>query len=248
MTLLDRMASHDALRARVGSGSVVGTLPGAGQAGEADAGTAHRGDAPRGYDTAVWAAMADQGWLALEVPEDEGGLGMGLVEIAVLCEEIGRRLAAVPFLSVRGGAGRTERTRGAGRRRSTKEWREASRARAKPWPASPSGRAPASPPQPADDDGACVLSGPTPPTAFAPSADLAVIVTDDDVFAVDQREAPRPDPLSAMDRTRELGILRFDRHPGPASRRTRRRRRRLSTGRPPWSARRCSGRPTGCSP
>ena len=55
-------------------------------------------DAPAGYDTAAWSAMAEQGWLALEIPEDEGGLGMGLVETAVLCEEIGRRLAAVPFL------------------------------------------------------------------------------------------------------------------------------------------------------
>ena len=43
--------------------------------------------------------MADQGWLALEVPEDEGGLGLGTVEVAVLCEEVGRRLVAAPFLS-----------------------------------------------------------------------------------------------------------------------------------------------------
>ncbi len=93
VTLLDRMAGHDALRARVGPGAVVGTLPGAG-----DSAGAPVADAPAGYDTAAWSAMAEQGWLALEIPEDEGGLGMGLVETAVLCEEIGRRLAAVPFL------------------------------------------------------------------------------------------------------------------------------------------------------
>ena len=58
-----------------------------------------------------------------------------------------------------------------------------------------------------------LLSGATPPTAYAPSADLVVIVTDENVFAVDQRDAPRPEPLPAMDRTRELGILRFDRAP-----------------------------------
>ena len=116
VTLLDRMAGHDALRARVGAGSVVGTLPGAGEAGQAGgaaAGSATAGDAPAGYDTAAWAAMAEQGWLALEIPEDEGGLGMGLVEIAVLCEEIGRRLAAVPFLSSVVALGALERTRGA---------------------------------------------------------------------------------------------------------------------------------------
>ena len=68
--------------------------------------------------------MAEQGWLALEIPEDEGGLGMGLVEIAVLCEEIGRRLAAVPFLSsvVALGALNEPDVRSVG---WTKEWREA---------------------------------------------------------------------------------------------------------------------------
>ncbi len=42
--------------------------------------------------------MAEQGWLAIELPEDESGLGLGMVELAVLCEEIGRRLVAAPFL------------------------------------------------------------------------------------------------------------------------------------------------------
>ena len=28
-------------------------------------------------DTDLWAAMADQGWLAIEAPESEGGLGNG---------------------------------------------------------------------------------------------------------------------------------------------------------------------------
>ena len=92
-SLLDKMAGSDALRARVGPGAIVGTLPGAGAAsGETAA------DAPTGYDEAVWSAMAEQGWLAIELPEDEGGLGLGMVELAVLCEEIGRRLVAAPFL------------------------------------------------------------------------------------------------------------------------------------------------------
>src|SRR5580693_10670866 len=73
--LLEGKAGHDALRARVGTGAVVGTLPGAGDAAANTAAT----DAPRGYDAAVWDAMSEQGWLALEQPEDEGGLGLGLV-------------------------------------------------------------------------------------------------------------------------------------------------------------------------
>ena len=49
-------------------------------------------------DPSLWAAMADQGWLAIEASEDDGGLGMGLVEIVILCEELGSHVAPVPFL------------------------------------------------------------------------------------------------------------------------------------------------------
>jgi alkylation response protein AidB-like acyl-CoA dehydrogenase len=210
VTLLDRMAGHDALRARVGPGAVVGTLPGAG-----DSAGAPVADAPAGYDTAAWSAMAEQGWLALEIPEDEGGLGMGLVETAVLCEEIGRRLAAVPFLPSVVALG-VLCAPSALALSWTKEWREAlSQGAAVASVARVAGAGiNAEPSGDGDGDGdEVLLSGVTPPTAYAPSADLAVIVTATDVFAVDQRTAPRPDSLPAMDRTRELGILRFDRTP-----------------------------------
>jgi len=221
VTLLDRMAGHDALRARVGSGSVVGTLPGAGESntpgkpGAADdnKNAATAADAPAGYDTAAWSAMAEQGWLALEIPEDEGGLGMGLVEIAVLCEEIGRRLAAVPFLPsiVALGALNEPDVRAAG---WTKEWREALRqGEAVACVARAAGADITAEPSDDGDGDAVLLSGITPPTAYAPSADLALIVTDENVFAVDQRDALHPEPVPAMDRTRELGTLRFDRAP-----------------------------------
>ena len=45
---------------------------------------------------------------------------------------------------------------------------------------------------------------------FAPSADVAVVVAGGGVYGVDLRDAGRPDPVPAMDRTRELGILAFD--------------------------------------
>ena len=41
--------------------------------------------------------MAEQGWMAVERPAEEGGLGLSLVEVAVLCEELGRRAAPVPY-------------------------------------------------------------------------------------------------------------------------------------------------------
>ena len=209
-TLLDRMAGHDALRARVGIGTVVGTLPGAGDAGTAGTGTTGTTrDAPHGYDAGVWAAMADQGWLAIEVPADDGGLGLGTVEVAVLCEEIGRRLVAAPFLpsilALGAFSGAQARADAA-----TKDWREALGEGAAVGCvaiASPGGGVTATT---SGSDGRVRLSGATPPTAFAPSADVAVVVAGDSVYAVDVRSEGRPDPVPAMDRTRELGILAFD--------------------------------------
>jgi alkylation response protein AidB-like acyl-CoA dehydrogenase len=201
-SLLDGMAGSDALRARVGTGAIVGTLPGA---GAASAGTA--ADAPQGYDHAVWSAMAEQGWLAIELPEDESGLGLGMVELAVLCEEIGRRLVAAPFLPtiVALGALCGEEARADA---ATKEWREAlSGGEAVGCVAAtpgPSGLTVSG------SQGQVRLSGQTPPVAHAPSADVAVVLASDAVYGVDLRTAGRPDPLSAMDRTRELGVLVFD--------------------------------------
>ncbi|MGO9854149.1 MAG: acyl-CoA dehydrogenase family protein [Acidimicrobiales bacterium] len=208
-TLLDGMAGHDALRARVGTGAVVGTLPGPG--GPARDGGGPAPDVPRGFDGSVWSAMADQGWLALEVPEDEGGLGLGVVEVAVLCEEIGRRLVAAPFQSsvlalgaVSGAEARADP--------ATAAWREALGEGAAvgcvSWAPVAGGVTAAS-----GSDGRVRLSGATPPTAFAPSADVAVVVVGDAVYGVDLDREGRPAAVAAMDRTRELGILSFDATP-----------------------------------
>ncbi len=51
------------------------------------------------YDDALWRAMADQGWMGLIVPEAHGGLGLGIVELAVVAEEMGRACVPGPFLS-----------------------------------------------------------------------------------------------------------------------------------------------------
>ncbi len=51
------------------------------------------------FDEKLWAAMADQGWTGLIVPEEFGGLGLGVVELAVVAEEMGRACLPGPFLS-----------------------------------------------------------------------------------------------------------------------------------------------------
>jgi len=54
---------------------------------------------PRGYAPALWAAFAEQGYSAILVPEDHGGLGLGIAEAGLIAEQIGHTLAPTPFFS-----------------------------------------------------------------------------------------------------------------------------------------------------
>ncbi|HWI80816.1 acyl-CoA dehydrogenase family protein [Ramlibacter sp.] len=53
----------------------------------------------RGYSPELWTAFAAQGYSATLVPEDHGGLGLGLAEAGLIAEQIGHTLAPTPFLS-----------------------------------------------------------------------------------------------------------------------------------------------------
>lgn len=48
-------------------------------------------------DRELWRALADAGLLAIAVPEEYGGSGLGLVELALLLEQQGRHVAPVPL-------------------------------------------------------------------------------------------------------------------------------------------------------
>ncbi len=50
-------------------------------------------------DAALWNKMAEQGFLGVIVPEEFGGMGLGLVEMAALAEEMGRALLPGPYFS-----------------------------------------------------------------------------------------------------------------------------------------------------
>jgi alkylation response protein AidB-like acyl-CoA dehydrogenase len=51
------------------------------------------------WDEGLWGRIADQGWTGIIFPEEHGGMGMGLVEMAVAAEEMGRALAPGPLFS-----------------------------------------------------------------------------------------------------------------------------------------------------
>ena len=55
-------------------------------------------DDPRGESDAMWKEMAQLGWLGLALPEAHGGSDLGMVETALLLEELGRASYPGPFL------------------------------------------------------------------------------------------------------------------------------------------------------
>jgi alkylation response protein AidB-like acyl-CoA dehydrogenase len=64
------------------------------------------------HDEELWRALAEQGWTGLLVPEEHGGLGLGLVEMAAVAEEMGRACLPGPFLSTLLAAALVERAGG----------------------------------------------------------------------------------------------------------------------------------------
>jgi len=132
------------------------------------------------FDRTLWDAMAEQGWLGIEVPEARGGVGLGFVEAAILGEEIGRHAAPAPFAP-------TLLALDALTHAGDDEWTDRLLA---------------------GDAIACVAWDVNAPVPYAPSADVAIVCTDDAVYACALGERPRREP--AMDLTRELGWLAFD--------------------------------------
>ncbi|HWZ30179.1 MAG TPA: acyl-CoA dehydrogenase family protein [Bryobacteraceae bacterium] len=51
------------------------------------------------HDEKLWHHMAEQGFLGVVIPEDAGGMGLGMVELAALAEEMGRALVPGAFIS-----------------------------------------------------------------------------------------------------------------------------------------------------
>jgi alkylation response protein AidB-like acyl-CoA dehydrogenase len=193
--LLDGLASRDRIRAFVGAGT-------------AD----QPGDRADGFDRNLWAAMAEQGWLGVERPEAAGGLGLGMVELVVLCEQLGRRTAPAPFLGSMLAMGALHDAGADGTvpvaiAVEAEEW--ASRLSAGGvgclvWAAEP-GTVVAR----ADGD-RWLLSGRPEPTLYGAEADVAVVIADDAVYAVTLPAGERPPPEPAMDRTRSLAWIRLE--------------------------------------
>ncbi len=53
-----------------------------------------------GFDRSSWRELANAGWLGILVKEEDGGLGLGLRELAAIAEEIGQHLLPEPFIPI----------------------------------------------------------------------------------------------------------------------------------------------------
>lgn len=51
------------------------------------------------FDPELWKGIAEQGWLAITLPERVGGLDLGVVDVAVIAEEAGRACLPGPWLA-----------------------------------------------------------------------------------------------------------------------------------------------------
>lgn len=154
-----------------------------------------------GWDPQLWSAMVELGWLGVAVAETDGGLGFGLVELAVLIEEAGRHTVPVPWVP------------------AAIATAVASRAGAADLVARLLAGPPVALAWSARPDAVAVTAsgeatGRSDPIAFGPVAELVMlVVTDGDaagVFAVELDAATRPERDAAMDLSRPLGRVHLD--------------------------------------
>ncbi|HXQ43556.1 MAG TPA: acyl-CoA dehydrogenase family protein [Acidimicrobiales bacterium] len=168
-------------------------------------------DDPVGVTPDLWETMAGLGWLGVLVPESAGGLGLGLVDLVVLQEELGALPFPGPFLSsavlatlaaVRLGADDLLADLASGRRRGTVAVEEpghggpldAIRARASAAPG--------------PGDGEFLLEGDKPLVLDGASADWVLVVAHDEAgLATFLLDAPGAETVPALDVTRKVARL-----------------------------------------
>jgi len=158
----------------------------------------------------LWAKLAEQGYTGIIFPEEIGGIGLGIVELALLIEEAGRALLPGPFFSTVALAGsvllgcannaqskKVLAAIGRGEARATVALVETSAS----W-------------DPADAQIAAVNSKLKGEKLFVPDAAVAdwiIVVAKNGVFLADAKASGiRFAPMHAMDFTRKLYSVQFD--------------------------------------
>jgi len=140
------------------------------------------------YDDDAWREMCELGWAGIFIDEANGGQGLGVVELAILMEELGYALAPVPFLS-NAAAGLALQFAGTDEQR--RRW----------LPGIASGEARGTVALLRDDEARLVPD--------ADSADVIVLLSSDGGFVV-ERSAADVEPIQTIDPTRSFARVRAD--------------------------------------
>lgn len=154
-----------------------------------------------GFDAALWQGLAEMGFAGLMVPEAQGGLGLGAMEMALVLEEMGRTLAPVPYFETAVLGVQAVLAAGSAGQQAALLPRLAAGARA-----SFAGTAD----RPTLSEGR--LTGGAGFATFAHVAELIVVATADDSLVVLEADTPglTIEPLPSLDRTRRFARLSFD--------------------------------------
>ena len=182
-----------------------------------------------GVTPGLWSTMAELGWLGVVAPESAGGLGLGLVDLVVLQEEMGRLPFPGPFLSsavaatlaaVRLGEEELLAPLASGARRGTIAVEEPGHGdplgsiRAMATPSSPSSSAGSSAANAASGTsagGEWTLEGSKPIVLDGQGADWAFVVANDgEGLGTFLLEKPAGEPVPALDVTRKVARVDLD--------------------------------------
>ena len=163
-----------------------------------------RTESDKTYDADLWRAVAvDMGLAGLIVPEDLGGAGASYREAAVVCEELGRAVAPIPFLGSAIVA--TTALLSAGATDLLPDIASGTRAAVLvvPFATAPGGITPTV----AVEGGR--LTGTVTTVAEALPADLLLVPTPGGLYAVEAAQALLI-PVTSFDMTRQLADITFD--------------------------------------
>jgi alkylation response protein AidB-like acyl-CoA dehydrogenase len=154
-----------------------------------------------GFDAPLWQGLAEMGFAGLMVPEAQGGLGLGAMEMALVLEEMGRTLAPVPYFETAVLGVQAVLAAGSAGQQAALLPRLAAGARASftgtaDRPTLAGGR----------------LTGSAGFATFAHVAELIVVATADNSLIVLEADTPGVtiEPLPSLDRTRRFARLTFD--------------------------------------
>jgi alkylation response protein AidB-like acyl-CoA dehydrogenase len=171
-------------------------------------------ESENGFEQSDWEEMAELGWPGLALPEEWGGQGLGIVELAVLFEELGYALAPSPLLSTTV-AGLALAARGSDEQRE--RWlRPLAAGEARGTPALFDAGAPAAigsfAMEARADGDSVVLDGEKVLVMDAAAADFLLVATADGRRHIVERgdEGVTVSPETSLDPTRRLCSVRFD--------------------------------------